>query len=200
MTLPLHIFEPRYRQMVNRCLTEREPFGVVLIRRGPEVGGYAEPYPIGTYGLISRVERLRDGRMNIEVVGQERFRVLALHHDEAYLTGTVEKFPLVEAHGPTVIRCAQRLIHWLDRYLKLLSEVANISFDRQGLPTSPVALAYFAAIIIQAPLTEKQTLLSCPTADEMLERECVLYRRELSLIRAMLDSRRFRQNSDFSPN
>ncbi|MCS6909072.1 MAG: LON peptidase substrate-binding domain-containing protein [Anaerolineales bacterium] len=200
MTLPLHIFEPRYRQMINRCLARSEPFGVVLIRRGMEVGGYAEPYPIGTYGLISRVEQLHDGRMNIEVIGQERFRVLALHHDEAYLTGTVEKFPLVEAHGPTVARCARRLVHWLGRYLKLLSEVANIPFDRQSLPTSPLALAYLAAIIIQAPLGEKQTLLSCPTMDEMLERECTLYRRELSLIRAMLDSGRFQQNSNFSLN
>lgn len=200
MTLPLHIFEPRYRQMINRCIAEREPFGVVLIRRGPEVGGEAEPYPVGTYGSISRVERLRDGRMNIEVIGQERFRVLALHRDEAYLTGTVEKFPLLEAHGPTAARCASRLIHWVSRYLKLLSEVADISFDRQGLPTSPLALAYFAAIIVQAPLQEKQTLLSCATADEMLERECALYRRELSLIRAMLNAPYSRQNADFSPN
>lgn len=200
MTLPLHIFEPRYRQMINRCIAEREPFGVVLIRHGLEVGGEAEPHSVGTYGSISRVERLRDGRMNIEVVGQERFRVLALHREEAYLTGTVEKFPLVAAHAPTAARCATRLIHWVSRYLKLLSEVADVSFDRQGLPTSPLALAYFAAIILQAPMLEKQALLNYATADEMLEHECALYRRELSLIRAMLNLPRSQQNSDFSPN
>jgi Lon protease-like protein len=200
MTLPLHIFEPRYRQMINHCIAEREPFGVLLIRTGPEVGGAAEPHPIGTYGAISRVERLPDGRMNIEVVGQERFRVLALHHDEAYLTGTVEKFPLVEADAPAAAKCARHLIQWVGRYLKLLSEVADVSFDRQGLPTSPLALAYFAAIIVQAPMTEKQTLLNCATADEMLDRECQLYRRELSLIRAMLNVPKSQQNSDFSPN
>lgn len=200
MTLPLHIFEPRYRQMINRCLAEREPFGVLLIRTGPEVGGLADPHPVGTYGSISRVERLRDGRMNIEVVGQERFRVLALHEDEAYLTGTVEKYPLREEHGPTAARCARHLVHWVGRYLKLLSEVVDVSFDRQGLPNSPLALAYFAAIIVQAPMNEKQALLNCSTADEMLERECVLYRRELSLIRAMLNVPKLQQNSDFSPN
>ncbi len=200
MMLPLHIFEPRYRQMINRCLAEHEPFGVLLIRSGPEVGGDAEPHLVGTYGSISRVERLRDGRLNIEVIGQERFRVLALHRDEAYLTGTVEKFPLVEAHAPTAARCAAHLTHWVGRYLKLLSEVADISLDRQGLPTSPAALAYFAAIIAQVPMPEKQALLNCPTADEMLERECQLYRRELSLIRAILRIPKSQQNSDFSPN
>ena len=43
MALPLHIFEPRYREMINRCLDENLAFGVVLIKEGPEVGGDALP-------------------------------------------------------------------------------------------------------------------------------------------------------------
>ena len=46
--LPLHIFEDRYRLMIRECLAEEKPFGVVLIRRGREVGETAEPYMVGT--------------------------------------------------------------------------------------------------------------------------------------------------------
>lgn len=200
MTLPLHIFETRYREMIHGCLKERQPFGVLLIRSGAEVGGPAEPYRVGTYGMISRAERLPDGRMNVEVIGQERFRVLDLHHDQAYLTGTVEKFPLTQQDCTAVAHKAQRLTAWVGQYLKLFSQVANIAFDQQGLPPDPIALAYFSAIIAQVPMLEKQALLNCATADEMLTRECVLYRREISLIRAMLSSPQAQHNPDLSPN
>ncbi len=200
MTLPLHIFEPRYREMINLCLDDGLPFGVVLIRSGPEVGGDAQPHPVGTYGSISRVERLPDGRLNIEVVGQERFRVLDLHRDRAYLTGTLEKFPLRDADGPGAVHCARRLVPWITRYLKLLGDAAELALDQQAMPVRPAALAYLAAIIAQVPMAEKQLLLNCVTTEEMLERERALYRRELSLIRAMLTSPQARHNADISPN
>jgi Lon protease-like protein len=200
MTLPLHIFEPRYREMINWCTHESQPFGVVLIDSGPEVGGPAQPHPIGTYGSVSRLERLPDGRMNIEVIGQERFRIHELHHDKDYLTGTVEKFPLAAQDDHQALECAQQLSPWINRYLKLLGQVADISFDKQEMPISPVALAYFSAIIVQVPMAEKQLLLNCASAEEMLERERSLYRREISLIRAMLDSPQANHNADFSPN
>ena len=50
--LPLHIFEDRYRLMIRQCLAEENPFGVVLIRRGQEVGETAEPYTVGTVARI----------------------------------------------------------------------------------------------------------------------------------------------------
>ena len=55
MVLPLHIFEPRYREMVNYCLDEKKPFGVVLLREGEERGGPAIPYQVGTAARIMRV-------------------------------------------------------------------------------------------------------------------------------------------------
>lgn len=200
MTLPLHIFEPRYREMINRCVDERLPFGVVLIQAGAEVGAHARPHSIGTSGSISRVERLPDGRMNIEVVGQERFRILDLHTDRAYLTGTVEQFPLGEMDSPAAARNARRLAPWVARYLKLLGDAAELSLDQQAMPVRPAALAYLAAIVVQIPMAEKQQLLACATAETMLDRECRLYRRELSLIRAMLTSPQAHHSADLSPN
>ena len=61
MALPLHIFEPRYREMINRCLDENLAFGVVLIKEGPEVGGDALPRRVGTAARIVKVDRQPDG-------------------------------------------------------------------------------------------------------------------------------------------
>src|SRR2546428_795565 len=58
LPLPLHIFEPRYRLMVGRCLEASSAFGVVLIRAGREVGEPATPYSVGTTAPIVRHERL----------------------------------------------------------------------------------------------------------------------------------------------
>jgi Lon protease-like protein len=200
MLLPLHIFEPRYRQMINLCLDQSAPFGVVLIQSGPEVGGRAEPHRVGTYAMISRVERLPDGRMNIEATGQERFHVLALHDDEAYLTGNVEHYPLGGVNEAAARHAARALTPWVSRYLAVLGEAADTPFDASSLPHEPMALAYLAAIVAQIPMAKKQELLDADTAAHLLEQERVIYRREISLIRAMLGSPQSKSDSSLSPN
>lgn len=200
MMLPLHIFEPRYREMINHCVEHRAPFGVTLINSGPEVGGSADPHPIGTYGHVARVERLPDGRMNIEVVGQERFRILALHRDKAYLQGTVENYPLLPAGEAETQKAVRALLPWLHRYLDLLGQAAETSFDKQQLPHDPTALAYLAAIVLQAPMRDKQSLLAAPGLVDLLVGECALFRREISLIRVMLTSPQMNHDPMLSPN
>jgi len=54
-TLPLHVFEERYKQMINQCLESRSPFGVLLIRSGNEVGTPTEPFEVGTTASIAHV-------------------------------------------------------------------------------------------------------------------------------------------------
>ncbi|MEA2621481.1 MAG: uncharacterized protein QOH61_391 [Chloroflexota bacterium] len=91
VALPLHIFEERYRTMVSRCIERNEPFGVVLMRDGQEVGGgpvsLAE---VGTTAIIRQAGRYSDGRMDIITVGGRRFRIGELDPDrEPYLVGEV---------------------------------------------------------------------------------------------------------------
>ncbi len=75
MVLPLHIFEERYKTMLRYCDEQDEPFGIVLIREGEEVGAPAEPYSIGTEAHILRVSDLEDERKLIVVQGRDRFRI-----------------------------------------------------------------------------------------------------------------------------
>jgi len=73
-TLPLHIFEERYKLLIGRCLEEKLPFGVVLIRKGNEVGEPGEPFDVGCTAHILRVQHLQEGRMNLLCRGGKRFR------------------------------------------------------------------------------------------------------------------------------
>ena len=76
--LPLHIFEPRYRQMVNDALGGDRMIGMTLLQPGQEDHYERSPsvYEVGCAGLITHVERLSDGRFNIVLRGLERFRII----------------------------------------------------------------------------------------------------------------------------
>ena len=73
--VPLHVFEPRYREMTVRCLAGDRRFGVVLIERGHEVGGGDVRFTTGTVAHIVEAAELPDGRFLLEAVGRERLRV-----------------------------------------------------------------------------------------------------------------------------
>ena len=94
--LPLHIFEPRYREMVADALSSDRMIGMVLLRPGwqHEYEGRPAVYPVGCSGVITHAERLADGRYNIVLRGVERFRILEEEHAKAYRRAIVE--PLVE--------------------------------------------------------------------------------------------------------
>jgi uncharacterized protein len=90
--LPLHIFEPRYREMVTNALEEDRLIGMVLLRPGWEGQYDAKPpvYPVGCAGLITHAERLPDGRYNIVLQGMEKFRIVDEDHSRSYRTAKVD--------------------------------------------------------------------------------------------------------------
>jgi Lon protease-like protein len=93
--LPLHIFELRYRQMVDEALKGDRIIGMVLLRPGWEGNYEGRPpiYPIGCAGVITHAERLADGRFNIVLRGMEKFRVTEEETGRAYRTAHVEPIP-----------------------------------------------------------------------------------------------------------
>ena len=90
--LPLHIFEPRYRQMVADALAGDRLIGMVLLRSGwqEEYEGRPAIYPIGCSGVITHVETLADGRYNLVLRGLDRFRVVSEDHSRPYRRAEIE--------------------------------------------------------------------------------------------------------------
>jgi len=126
VALPLHVFEDRYREMIRRCLADRTPFGVVLIRNGREVGEVTEPMElalamIGTEAEIREASRYSDGRFDLVAVGTRRFALdSVVAGREPYLVGRVT--PLEDPVGDPdraralVAHVSRRFV----RYLELL--------------------------------------------------------------------------------
>ena len=188
--LRLHIFEDRYKRMINTCLEKRQPFGVVLIRRGVEaLGPLAEPFPIGCSARIIQAQKLEGGRMNILANGEERFRIVSL--DKAslpYLVGSVETIPLNVEDPAELLKEGIYLRRQVDRYLGMISETGSTPFGKEDLPEDPVPLAYYAAAFLQIPAIQKQQLLSIHGALELLTEVHKLYRREIALLKVMLSN------------
>lgn len=84
VALPLHVFEPRYRRLVQDCLAGDGEFGVVLIERGSEVGGGDVRAAAGTMARIVQAEEMPDGRFAIAAVGLRRIRVERWLPDDPY--------------------------------------------------------------------------------------------------------------------
>ena len=112
--LPLHIFEPRYRDMTAEALGSDRLIGMVLLRPGWESDYEGRPpvYAIGCSGVITHAERLADGRYNIVLRGLERFRILDEDHSRSYRRALVE--PLLDGEieprdRDEIRRCRTRL-------------------------------------------------------------------------------------------
>jgi Lon protease-like protein len=127
VALPLHIFEDRYRLMIGRCLERGEPFGVVLVREGHEVGPLTGRIAdVGTTAIIRRAGRYPDGRLDILTVGERRFRLESLDaRSEPYLVGRVTLLDEPSGPDPVVQEQARRVGRRFLRYLELLQPAAD---------------------------------------------------------------------------
>ncbi len=185
MPLPLHIFEPRYREMILRCRKEKSPFGVLLIHDGAETGKQALAHRVGTTARITQYEELPDGRMNIVVFGETRFQITRTLHDRPYLCAQVQPFG-DEIRDPGQLRetvtSASRLFK---TYLQSLLAMTGRSLSGLQLPREPENLAYAIASVLQVPLPEKQSLLEMTVTEERLAREMEILRGEIEAQEAL---------------
>lgn len=189
MPINLHVFEERYKLMMNECIQKREPFGVVLIQDGREAGDpTVTPHNIGCTAQITQVQPLSQGRMQITAIGRERFRIHSLNYEKPYLSGLVENFPLIEEDPLEIRRYGRYLRRLLDRYLRILEEAGQIKYDDNQLPGDPMTLAYLASVLLQQITEEqKQELLEVEQATQMLNDLSQIYRREVVVLESLLN-------------
>jgi Lon protease-like protein len=188
MRLPLHIFEPRYRQLVADLLEEPEPrrFGVIAIRKGRETGvdGVAALHEVGCVATVRQVEPREDGRYDLLTVGTQRFRLLSLDKSLPYLRGEIEPLP-DETGDPQVAAYATRLVQEAFRgYLNMLVDRGGGVISVADLPDEPLLLSYIVAAAMIIDLPDRQSLLAAPDALARLKAERSLLTREIGMLRA----------------
>ncbi|NEO27048.1 MAG: LON peptidase substrate-binding domain-containing protein [Kamptonema sp. SIO4C4] len=164
--LPLHIFEFRYRIMMNTILESDRRFGVLMF--DPVRGQISE---VGCCAEVIHFQRLPDDRMKILTLGQQRFRVLEYVREKPYRVGLVE---WVEDNTtdqdlrPMATEVEQLLRDVVHLSAKLTDQKVELPED---LPNLPLELSYWVASNLYGVASEQQTLLEMQDTTERLQRE-----------------------------
>jgi Lon protease-like protein len=190
MMLPLHIFEPRYRLMIRRCVQEKIPFGVVLITKGQEVGPGAEFFNVGTTARITRVQRTDDGRLYIASVGDQRFRILETNTEQPYLQGQVEVIPEQPGDNDALDSLSERALRQLGKYLRVITGSGELGESLREKDLSPQRLSYTIGSLLQVDRSQKQAILEVPTTTARLSHEIELLDAELQEMSLLPQSHR----------
>ena len=183
--LPLHIFEPRYRLMINECYEQKSPFGIVLVR--PDSKHLKEEtYSVGTMAEIEVLDRLEDGRINLIARGLQRFRILDQHRQKPYLTGLVEVYEDRVVQDQNLTTDANQARELFDSYLQIFLEVVGKEDIEFNLPTAPEELSHFIAYFLDVQNERKQQLLELTSTAQRLGEEIDILRQEVPIMRQML--------------
>jgi len=191
VTLPLHVFEDRYRALVHHLLTIPDKsmrlFGIVAIREGYEVGTphaslVQSVHRVGCVVQMTSVEPYEDGGFDIEVVGRQRLRLEGMDTSGSYLVGDVELLAERTAKGRDVTHEAGRTLATFEEYRSRLSRMRGGTVLEGDLPEDPEYLSYALAATCLLTLQERQDLLEADTA---LDRLVLLRHALLEEMRAM---------------
>ena len=169
--MPLHVFEPRYRQMVKDCMAADAEFGVTLIERGWEVGGGDVRSDVGTVAKIVEIAELDDGRYALIAVGVRRIKVSRWLSDDPYPRADVEEWPDVDEpdgtataeHDNDLSAAVASAMSQLRRVLALASEAGDdVSPATTEVADDPVLATYHAAALAPVGPADRYRLLAAP--------------------------------------
>jgi Lon protease-like protein len=152
--LPLHIFEPRYKEMIGECLAQRRTFGVVrALEQGlAEIGCTAE--------IITVAKEYPDGRLDLVTEGRQRFELVSVNQDRSFLQAEIlmiDDEPGAASHTDTA------------RAVQLHSELLAIAGAKQeAAPAGPTLLSFQLADSVPLDLDFKQKLLTLRSEPERL--------------------------------
>jgi Lon protease-like protein len=181
MTLPLHIFEERYKRMVHDCLKSDRYLGIFLLRQGWEQALEPIPYDVGGFGQIARAVKLPTGNYEIVVRGLGRVRVISYIQEIPYRRALVE---LQEDEGDDSAELRSQAASMVERLKKILALRPGVVAELQThlkLLASPRDLAYaVAAHYPDLTIYERQSVLELRTAEAQLAKINRLLNRDLA--------------------
>jgi Lon protease-like protein len=169
--LPLHVFEPRYRQLVVDCLADDagDPeFGVALIERGSEVGGGDQRATVGVVAQMVQVEALADGRYAVVAVGTRRIRVNAWLPDDPYPLADVDEWRDLDPDAPGLRARVAAATSRLREVLDLAARFGEVPHDLQ-ISDDPLVASYHLAGLAPLGPADRYRLLCAESPSERLE-------------------------------
>jgi uncharacterized protein len=171
--LSLRIFEPRYVDMIGRCMRESHPFGVVAIRSGAEVGAIVETAELGTTATIVDFSKLPDGLLGIVCRGERKFRLLRRwQRPDGLNLGAIDYLP-----KETQVGVPDQHQHLAELLQKLLPELGEPYASVTQKLTDAAWVGYRLAEILPLSLDDKLSLLALEEPLGRLERLAELMRR-----------------------
>ena len=179
--MPLHIFEPRYRQLIHdlgELPADEQCFGVIAIRQGREVGTdqLNALYDVGCIADVRAIQPYADGRFDIVTIGTKRFVLHELFDDRPYLTGDVELLPDDVGSEQSII--SERVRQYFERY----REIVQMEDGQDVLSPDPTSLSWEVASGMLLDLEERQRILAADDTTSRLILERQLLHRELGLL------------------
>ncbi len=169
---PLHIFEPRYRQMLADCLAGDRRFGISFVSGEGSESPNAQLADVGCTALIEQVWPLPDGRSNLLAVGETRYVLQEfVETDRPYRIATVEPFD-DEPWGDTsdLDRLADELREAFRRFAIALGALTDKPLAPMNLPEDPAALSFHVAASLDVEAQVKQELLESRSPRERITR------------------------------
>jgi len=186
--LPLHVFEPRYLALVERCLAGDQEFGVVLIERGSEVGGGDVRFAVGTVTRIVQAGRLDDGRWVLVTVGTQRLRVARWLPDDPYPLADVERLD-DEVPGQAETQRVNDVASLLRRVQGLRAELGEPGgIVEVELDHDPLRASFEAAALAPLGPLDAQRLLELDDAGARLASLETLLAEEATILELRLSS------------
>jgi Lon protease-like protein len=189
MSLPLHVFEPRYRLLVARCLEGSEPFGIALLKSGADVEAFSRepfvPHSVGTLARITRCEWQPDGRAHLEVVGETRFLIAETFSDQPYMTARVTPFWEQSCDPLDLQPLFDEVSNLFRAYFVKLLEATQRPVSGFQLPGDPVLLSFAVANLLPIPAARKQQLLATRYTDARLREELEILQTEREVLESV---------------
>jgi uncharacterized protein len=189
MLLPLHIFEDRYKQLMQDLLDGPEPrrFGVIAIKKGRETGveGVSSLHEVGCTATLREAEESEDGGFEVVAVGTQRFRLESLDESRAYLQGEVEFLAEDGGDSAAAGRAAHLVAGAFQAYLGVLTARGLAQVSLPELPEEPVLLSYLVAASMIIDLPDRQALLAEPDSLSRLTAERAMLVRETTMLQTL---------------
>jgi Lon protease-like protein len=168
---PLHIFEPRYRQMLSDCQEGDGCFGLAYVRATPYTDPSPSPGAVGCSAHVESVQPLPDGRYNIMSLGQERFLLREfVETDRLYRVAVVEPFTDEPWDRDEVAERAAGVRAAFETFAQAVSELTQLPETRVELPEDPSQLSFHVAAALDIEPREKQGLLELRSVSDRLRR------------------------------